>query len=166
MTLRMQFAMAMPGIVIVLAVGAALGIEGHAHLAHFRAQSLQHVDDDVIVADQEAVVIDLRRQMAIAEMPGDPREGRGISAAYLDKVFFRRLHLDETALFQPKPVAGMQNDRLDQIEQEIQSAIAQHAQASAIPVVEQQGHGVDTLRRRPMAGAYDVDGSFHGQNKK
>ena len=80
MTLRMQPAMAMAGIVIVLAVGTALGIEGHAHLAHFGTQALQHVDDDVIVANQKAVVIDLRRQVAVAEMPGDPRKGRSIAA--------------------------------------------------------------------------------------
>ena len=80
MALGMQRAVPMVGIVIVLAVGAAFGIERRAHLADLGAQALQHVDDDVIVADQDAVGVDLRRQVAIAEMPGEPREatpGRG-----------------------------------------------------------------------------------------
>ena len=48
----------------------------------------------MIVANQKAVVIDLRRQVAVAEMPGDPRKGRSIAAAHLDEILFRRLFQD------------------------------------------------------------------------
>src|SRR5260221_12815243 len=62
------------GGVIVLAIGAALGIEGVLDATDAGAQPLQHVDDDMIVADQDDVVGDLGRQMAVAEMPGEPRQ--------------------------------------------------------------------------------------------
>jgi hypothetical protein len=75
MTLGMQRTVAMVGIVIVLAVGAAFGVERRTHLAHLGAEAAQHVDDDVVVADQDAVALDLRRQVPVAEMPGEPCEG-------------------------------------------------------------------------------------------
>ena len=102
-----------------------------------------------------------RRQMAIAEMPGDARERGGVAAAHLDQVLLGRLDLDEAALLQLQAVAGVQHDGLDQVEQEVEAAIAQHAQAAAIAVVEQQGDGVGALGRRPVAGAHDFDGAFH-----
>jgi hypothetical protein len=40
----------------------------------------------------------------------------------------------------------VQHDRLDQVEQEIEAAIAQHAQAAAITIIEQQG---DAVRSSP-----------------
>ena len=115
----------------------------------------------MVVADQDAVAVDLRRQMAIAEMPGEPREGGRVAAAHLDQVLLGRLDLDEAALLQLQPVAGVQHDRLDQVEQEVEAAIAQHAQPPAIAVVEQQGDGVGALRCRPVAGAQDFGGAFH-----
>ena len=42
MPFLMERPMAMAGIVIVLAVGAALGIERSAYLAHLGTQALQH----------------------------------------------------------------------------------------------------------------------------
>jgi hypothetical protein len=54
----------------------------------------------------------------------------------------------------------------DEIEQEVEPVVAQHAQAAAITVVEQQGDGVGALGRRPAAGAHDVDGALHDQNRK
>ena len=89
MAVIVDMAVRMAEIVIVLAVGAAFGIERRAHLAYFGAQALQHVDDHVIVADQDAVGVDLRRQVAIAEMPGESGEGRGIAAA--EEEYLRRV---------------------------------------------------------------------------
>src|SRR5215470_617901 len=127
MALVVQGTVAVAGIVIVLAIGAALGIEGRADLAHLRTQALQHVDDDMVVADQDAVFVDLCRQVAVAEMPGETREGGGAAAAHLDQVLLGSAHFDEAALLQPEAVAAAQNDGLDEIEQEVEAAIAQHA---------------------------------------
>ena len=43
--------MRMAEIVVMLAVGAAFRIEGCAHAPDLRPQPLQHVDDDVIIAN-------------------------------------------------------------------------------------------------------------------
>src|SRR5262245_40239275 len=160
--LVVQGTVAMAGIVIVLAVGAALGIEGCPDLAHLGAQAFQHVDDDMVVADQDAALVDLRRQVAVAEMPGETRDGGGVAAAHLDQVLLGGAHLDEAALLQPEAIAAVQHDGLDEIEQEVEAAVAQHAQAAAVAIVEQERDGVAALARRPVAGADDFGGAFHG----
>ena len=53
-------------------IGAAFGIERCLDLDNARAQPLHHRLDDVIPADAQPLAHDLRRQMAVAEMPGDP----------------------------------------------------------------------------------------------
>src|SRR5436190_13768355 len=55
----------------VVAVGAALRIEGALDHARFRAQAPDHVGDDMVVADMDSACSDLRCQMPVAEVPGD-----------------------------------------------------------------------------------------------
>src|SRR5262245_64919835 len=50
-------------------VGAAFGIERRLDLDHARAQPLHHLLYHVIPPDAQTLAHDLRRQMAVAEMP-------------------------------------------------------------------------------------------------
>ena len=101
------------------------------------------------------------RQMAVAEMPGEAREGGGVAGAHLDQVLVGGAHLDDSRPPPAEPVAAVQHDRLDEVEQEVEAAVAQHAQPPPIAVVEQQGDGVDPLVRRPAAGAHHGGRPFH-----
>src|SRR5262245_37830534 len=64
-----------------LRVGAPFGIERRLDLDDARAEPLYHRLDDVIAADAQALRHDLRRQMAVAEMPCDADQMQGIGAA-------------------------------------------------------------------------------------
>src|SRR5215212_12180763 len=55
-----------------LGIGTSLGIERRFNLDHPRAQSPHHCFDHVIAPDAQGLCRDLRRQMAISEMPGHP----------------------------------------------------------------------------------------------
>ena len=81
--MRMGLDMGMRGMCMCMRVGfrrmgvtarvrAALGIERRLDLDDARAQPLHHRLDDVIASDAQAFRHDLGRQMAIAEMPGNP----------------------------------------------------------------------------------------------
>ena len=59
---------------MAVAIGAAFGVEGLDDLAQRRALLLQHLRDDMVAADDNAIALDLRRQMAVAEMPGDAKK--------------------------------------------------------------------------------------------
>src|SRR5260370_16578296 len=90
-------------IVIVLAVGAALGIERRPHLAHLGTQALQHVDDDMVVADQDALALNLRRQVPVTEMPGEPCEGGGAPAPPPHQLFLAPPYPHQPTLPHPPP---------------------------------------------------------------
>jgi hypothetical protein len=65
-------------------IGAAFGIERRFDLDHAGTQPLDHRLDDMVAPDTQALGHDLRRQMAVAEMPGYPNQMMRIGAADLD----------------------------------------------------------------------------------
>src|SRR3954470_22068293 len=73
-----------------LHIGAAFGIERRLDLGHAPAKSLDHGFDDVVAADAQSLCHDLRRQMAVAEMPGDADQMPGIAPADFREWFGRR----------------------------------------------------------------------------
>ena len=99
-------------------VGAAFGIERRLDLNHARAQPLHHRLDDVIPADAQAFAHDLCRQMAVAEMPGDPHQVQGIGTLDLDQRLRRCDHLDQPAVFQHQRIAAAQRNGVFEIKQE------------------------------------------------
>ncbi len=124
-------------------IGTAFGIERRLDLDDARAETLHHVLDDMIAANAQALCHDLRRQVAIAEMPGEPHQMAGICAAYLDQRLGRCDHLDTAAIFQHQGVAAAQGDGVFQIEQEFQSARPRHRHATTMTIVEVENDGVD-----------------------
>src|SRR5712664_1276527 len=85
--LRRRMRMAAAGI------GAAFGIERRLDLDHARAQALHHRLDYVIAPDTQALGHDLRRQMAVTEMPGKPNQMVRILPANFQQRLRRRDHL-------------------------------------------------------------------------
>lgn len=98
-------------------VGPALRCERFNDLTNTRAKSGKHVCDHVIPADQDTICLDLRRQMTVADMPGQHRQrARGL-AAHLKQRFLRRNHLDTPPVVQHQPIAITKRRRLRQINQ-------------------------------------------------
>src|ERR1019366_10042859 len=71
-------------------IGAAFGIERRLDLDHAGPEPLHHRLDDVIASDPQAFADDLRRQVTVAEMPGDPDQMMRIVAANLGQRLRRR----------------------------------------------------------------------------
>src|SRR5258708_10826241 len=65
----------------VVVVGAALGVEGLLDLADLGPLVLQHVGDDVVAADQDAVGLDGGGQVAVADVPGEADQRLGARGA-------------------------------------------------------------------------------------
>jgi hypothetical protein len=124
-------------------IGAAFGIEWRLDLDHARAEPAHHLLDDMIATDAQAFGHDLRRQMAIAEMPGEPHEVSGIAATDLDQRLGCRHNFDAAAVFQHQRIAAAQGDGVFEVEQEFQSARPRHRHAAAMPIVEIENDGVD-----------------------
>lgn len=56
-------------------IGAVDRLEARDDLADGGAEPFQHGADDVVALDQDAAFVDLRRQMTVAEMPGEMAQG-------------------------------------------------------------------------------------------
>ena len=130
-TVIVRFAMGMivPGVSMrvlvgmrMLGIGAALGIERRFDLDDTGPQPLHHRLDHVIPANAQAFRHDLRRQMAIAEMPGDPDQMMRIAAADFRERLWSSDHLDEAAVLQHQRVAAAQGCGVFEIKQEFEPA--------------------------------------------
>jgi len=142
-TAVMMMAMIMRGMIMRrLRVRPALRIERRLDLDDARAEPLHHRFDDVIPADAQAFWHDLGRQMAVAEMPGDPDQMQRIGTPDLDQRLGGRDHLDQPSVFQHQGVATAQRDGVFQIEQEFQPARPRHRHPPPVPVVEIEHDGI------------------------
>lgn len=142
-------------------IGAALGIERRFDLNHPRAQALHHRLDNVIAPDPQALGRDLRRQMAVAEVPGDPDQMVRVSPTYFDQRLRRRDDFDQSVVVEHQGVAAAQRDRVFQIQQELKSARTRHRHPPPVPIVEIEHDGVGR-RLRPVILAEDLRGADHG----
>lgn len=68
--------------------------------------------------DPQPIGEDLRRGMAVAEMPGEPRECPGILGHDLDDGLLGGAHDESPAVLEDEPVALVQMPRLGQVEQD------------------------------------------------
>ena len=142
-------------------IGAAFGIERRVDLDHARAQALDHFLDHMVAADAQPFGHDLRRQMAVAEMPGEPHQMAGIGTPDFDQRLRRCDHLDQAAVFQHQSVAAPQGDGVFEIEQEFQSARPRHRHAATMTIVEIENDGI-CRRLCPVVLAFDLSRADHG----
>ena len=156
---------AMSGVVRMAAagIGAALRIEGRFDLDHASAEPSHHLLNHMIPANAQAAAGDLRRQMAVAEMPGDPHHMLRILTADLDQRLRRSDHFDQPAVFQRQGVAAAERHRLLEVEQEVQAARPGHCHAPPVPIVEIENDRVGWALG-PVAGRNDFDSADHGQS--
>ena len=119
-----------------IGVRAAFGIKRRLDFDDARAEALHHGLDDVVPADAQSLGHDLRRQMAVAEMPADADEVVRIAAADLEQRLGSRDHLDQPSVLQHQRIAAAQRDGMLQVEQEFETARPGHGHAAAVPVVE------------------------------
>jgi len=129
----------MPMVVVAvrrLRIGAAFRIERCLDLDDAGAEAFHHGLDHMVPADAQALGHDLRRQMPVAEMPGEPHQMMRIGGADLQQRLGRRHHLDEPAVLEHQGVATAQGGGVLEIEQEVQPARARHRQPAPVPIVE------------------------------
>ena len=128
--------------VAVTGIGAALRIERRFDLDHPRTQPLHHRFDHVIAPDSQAAPGDLRRQVAIAEMPGDANQMLRIAAADFQQRLRRRHDLDQPAVLEHQCIATAQRHRIFEIQQELEPARARHRHPPPVTIVEIEHDGV------------------------
>jgi hypothetical protein len=122
-------------IVVMLTIGTAFRIEGGFHGAHFCAQAFQHLNDHVVVSDQDAICMDFGRQMPIAEMPGKSRQQSSRTRPHFHQRLGRGDYFDKATGFQRQPVAMAQHGSLGQVKQESGAIIGRQSYAATMAVM-------------------------------
>src|SRR5882757_6326890 len=116
-------------------IGAGLRIERRLDLADRAAQANDHLLDDMVPADADAVGAELGRQMAVAEMPGQPDQILGRAGADLQERLRQRLDPDIAAALQLEAVAVPQQPRVRKVEEQLGAAGGAEHQAPAMAIV-------------------------------
>lgn len=142
-------------------VGAAFGIERRLDLDDARAKALYHRLDNVIAAYAQGLWHDLGRQMAVAEVPGDPDQMMRIAPLDLDQRLGRRHHVDQPPVLEHQRIPSAQRDGVLKIEQKLNSARARHRHPPPMPIVEIKDDGIGR-RFLPAMLAQDFGRADHG----
>ena len=136
--MMMVIVMSMPVLIMVLvvtmpAIGPAFRVERRLDLGNMRAKPFQHVGDDMIATDQDTVGEDLRRQMPVAELPGQLNEMLRVPPTNLQQRLGRGDNFDDPSIVQHQPVAMAQQAGFRKVEQERNSIVRRHRHAAAMP---------------------------------
>ena len=143
-------------------IGTTLGVERRFDLDDARSEPAHHVFDHMIAPDTQALRRYLRRQMPVAEVPGDAHQMMRILAADFRQWLGRSHDLDQPPILQHKRIAAAQRGRRFQIEQEFKPTRPGHREPPAMPVVETQHDGI-RRRLRPAMLRLHVRRADHGR---
>jgi hypothetical protein len=134
-------------------VRPGLGIEWRVEGFNVAAETFNHVLNDVIGADADAIAEQLHRQMTVAEMPCDPHE----FALVVRMDFQQRLRPgadpDNLTALQREPVAIPQSHRLRKVDQDFLPVLRDQNDPPAMTAIEVDQHLIG--RVRPDATSQD-----------
>lgn len=150
------------GMDMSVGVSPAFRVERCLDFDDARAEPAHHVFDHMIAPDAQALRRDLRRQMPVAEVPGDAHQMMRILAADFRQWLGRSHDLDQPSILQHKRIAAAQRGRRFQIEQEFKPTRPGHREPPAMPVVETQHDGI-RRRLRPAMLRLHVRRADHGR---
>ncbi len=146
-----------------LGIGAAFRIERRFDLDHACAEPLHHPLDDMVATDAQSLGHNLRRQMAIAEMPGEPHQMLRIGGTNLQQRLRCCDDLDQATVFEHQCIAAAQGDGALQIQQELEPAGAGHCRPPPVTVVEIEHDSIGS-GFAPVVLAQNACGSDHAEN--
>lgn len=119
-------------------IGATGRLEGLVDVEHHRAQPLQHGADDMIAQDHDAILLDLRREMTVAEMPGKFDQMRAVAAAHLEQLFVCGKDFDQLTILAHQHVTIGKKHRLLEIEHHHLAVLQMQELAAQVPQIVRQ----------------------------
>jgi hypothetical protein len=111
------------GVGMSIPISAALGIKRGLDDTHSRSESAGHIHNHMIVADQEAVLENLGRDVPIAQMPCNLNEVLRYCTGYLGQRFLRSAEHHPFTSLQYNAVTVSHHGGFREVEQEIPSAV-------------------------------------------
>jgi hypothetical protein len=128
--------LAMAAMVMVGRIGTAFRLEWRFDFDNLGAEASRHVGDDVIAPDAKRPPQQLRRQVPIAQMPGQAREMVSVVATDFQQSFARGDDLDQAAVLENERVTTAQPGAADRkVKQKLYSALSDHRHAAPLAFI-------------------------------
>ena len=142
-TVVVMMSVAVPVFMPVRVIVPMHRLEARHDRADGGAEPFQHGADDVIALDQDAILVDLRRQMTVAEMPGEMTQRACGAGNHLVEFLLRCDDCDRAAVRQHQPIAIGEEHRFGQIDHDLLALIGgdELAAEMARRMVEPDGAG-------------------------
>jgi hypothetical protein len=155
---------------VPVGVRAAFRLERLVDVPYSRPEAAHHFLDHMVAADEQPVGEDRRRQMTVADVPGDARERRRVAGGDLGQRLRRGPHRDDPTILEDERIAVAKHGCLRQIEQELGTALAAQSDPPAMPqiMIEENGivGGVRTRRTGHETRDTDHPGGASGQKSR
>jgi hypothetical protein len=138
--------------VVVVAIGATLGLEGRRHLHNICSETMEHILNHMVRADAKNLFPDFRRQMPISKMPGNAHKLMRILMSDFDYRLQTRLN------FEPPPVVELQAisighcNRFGKIEQDLFALVRSQTNTTAMPSIKIEGDSASGTFPWPVPG--------------
>jgi hypothetical protein len=142
-------------------IGAGFGIEGRLPLLGMAAQALDHLRDYMIKADAYLAREELHRQMAIAEMPGDAHQRILVMSVDVEHPLRHGPHSHQAPIFEPQRIARPQGNGLRQVEHDLGAGNGFEQEATPMPMVMIEQHGIRGIGIEPITGGNVFSGADH-----
>ena len=126
-------------------IGPAFRLERRLNGGKLGAEALEQFLDRRIGPQPQPPLEDLHRHMAVAEMPGEPRQRGKIGGSSFDQRFGLGHHFDQRAVIEHERVIGAQPHRLSEIELHARTFGAEQEALLRLALREVQQERVDHL---------------------
>ncbi len=126
------------------AIGTRFRCEGLSHAKGPGAETVQHLFQDMVLADQQVIVMDLARRVPVADMPGQPWQVAGDAQNRLA----RREDPDDPPVFKLETPILVQVGDGGQVDHETLSVLRLQPFAPQHPAIVIEHHAVIAVRLR------------------
>jgi hypothetical protein len=151
---------AVMAVIVAAGIGAANRIERRQQLVDRRAEPFQHLFDDMVAQDENAVRADRRREMPVADMPGEFGQMHHIARHDLVDLLVGCGNLDMAAVIEDETIAGGKLNRFRQIDEDaVPVGQCQHFSAQMPLVMRQRDAARQRRRPRLRTGTFDRSGA-------
>jgi hypothetical protein len=142
-------------------VGAAFGLERRFDRGNLGAQAFEQRFDCRISLQSQPAFQHLHRHMAVAEMPGEPRQRGQVGGAHLDQRFGLGHHLDQGAIVEQQRIIGAKPHWLGQIEFDAGALDPEQEALLRLALRVGEDERIDRRRVRPFGSMKNAARPWH-----
>ena len=147
-------------------IGAAFRLERRFDGSDLGAEALEQRLDRFIALEAQLAFHDLHRHVAVAEVPGEPRQRREVCGAHLDQRLGLRHYLHQSASFQQQRIVGSQPHHFRKVELDAGALNAEQKPLQRLPLRMRKDERVDHGAIAPFGNTKNAGGARHIQSDR